>query len=324
MQVNQDVNTVSVVSQLWLQYCVCVCFSGSARNSLNQPSFWLSVLLTSILCVLPVVTYRFLSIRLCPSVNEKVQSKCLNTQTRAHTHTYNRHMLFLLSLFVQTYRWCARWDRPKQRLLLHRDAGRSAAPAPGAQATPSRTHRATETWWHRAGSCGVPPCLELRDSPTSVVPRRDSAPWDGPLDTAPQGASKTPKHQTWRWHLCRCTGVLQITPFDLETETGDENLTKTKCLRDCNRAEVYPLSRPRAGDFMVSPLCRSWLYETCIWMSGWQKSEWFRGSLCLQTTQMFWAGSPNLCTGDITKSANLQKPVFIFFNSILISCWKLH
>uniref|UniRef100_A0A674PAX6 Phospholipid-transporting ATPase n=1 Tax=Takifugu rubripes TaxID=31033 RepID=A0A674PAX6_TAKRU len=50
-------------------------FIGSARNSLSQPSIWLSILLTSILCVLPVVTYRFLSIRLCPSVNEKVQSK---------------------------------------------------------------------------------------------------------------------------------------------------------------------------------------------------------------------------------------------------------
>ena len=46
---------------------------GSARNSLGQPVAWLSICLTSILCVLPVVTYRFLSIRLCPSVNEKVQ-----------------------------------------------------------------------------------------------------------------------------------------------------------------------------------------------------------------------------------------------------------
>uniref|UniRef100_H2UUS4 Phospholipid-transporting ATPase n=1 Tax=Takifugu rubripes TaxID=31033 RepID=H2UUS4_TAKRU len=48
-------------------------FIGSARNSLSQPSIWLSILLTSILCVLPVVTYRFLSIRLCPSVMRKVR-----------------------------------------------------------------------------------------------------------------------------------------------------------------------------------------------------------------------------------------------------------
>uniref|UniRef100_A0A671X7B9 Phospholipid-transporting ATPase n=1 Tax=Sparus aurata TaxID=8175 RepID=A0A671X7B9_SPAAU len=48
-------------------------FIGTARNSLNQPNIWLTILLTSILCVLPVVTYRFLLIQLCPSINDKVQ-----------------------------------------------------------------------------------------------------------------------------------------------------------------------------------------------------------------------------------------------------------
>uniref|UniRef100_A0A8C6PH13 Phospholipid-transporting ATPase n=1 Tax=Nothobranchius furzeri TaxID=105023 RepID=A0A8C6PH13_NOTFU len=48
-------------------------FIGTARNSLNQPSVWLTILLTSILCVLPVVTYRFLLTQLCPTVNDKVQ-----------------------------------------------------------------------------------------------------------------------------------------------------------------------------------------------------------------------------------------------------------
>uniref|UniRef100_H3DDW4 Phospholipid-transporting ATPase n=1 Tax=Tetraodon nigroviridis TaxID=99883 RepID=H3DDW4_TETNG len=52
-------------------------FIGSARNSLSQPVIWLSIALTSILCVLPVVTYRFLMIRLCPSVNEKVQPRVM-------------------------------------------------------------------------------------------------------------------------------------------------------------------------------------------------------------------------------------------------------
>ncbi|XP_068454998.1 phospholipid-transporting ATPase ID-like [Clinocottus analis] len=50
-------------------------FIGTARNSLNQPNIWLTVLLTSILCVLPVVTYRFLFIQLCPSINDKVMFK---------------------------------------------------------------------------------------------------------------------------------------------------------------------------------------------------------------------------------------------------------
>uniref|UniRef100_A0A8C4I161 Phospholipid-transporting ATPase n=1 Tax=Dicentrarchus labrax TaxID=13489 RepID=A0A8C4I161_DICLA len=48
-------------------------FIGTARNSLNQPNIWLTILLTSILCVLPVVTYRFLLIQLCPTINDKVR-----------------------------------------------------------------------------------------------------------------------------------------------------------------------------------------------------------------------------------------------------------
>uniref|UniRef100_A0A8C7UYB9 Phospholipid-transporting ATPase n=1 Tax=Oncorhynchus mykiss TaxID=8022 RepID=A0A8C7UYB9_ONCMY len=50
-------------------------FIGTARNSLNQPNVWLTMLLTSILCVLPVVAYRFLRILLWPTVNDKVRYK---------------------------------------------------------------------------------------------------------------------------------------------------------------------------------------------------------------------------------------------------------
>ncbi|XP_038840460.1 probable phospholipid-transporting ATPase IM [Salvelinus namaycush] len=50
-------------------------FIGTARNSLNQPNVWLTILLTSILCVLPVVAYRFLLIQLRPTINDKVMFK---------------------------------------------------------------------------------------------------------------------------------------------------------------------------------------------------------------------------------------------------------
>ncbi|KAJ3604631.1 hypothetical protein NHX12_029371 [Muraenolepis orangiensis] len=50
-------------------------FVGTARNTMNQPNVWLTVVLTSILCVLPVLTYRFLSIQLWPTVNDKVMFK---------------------------------------------------------------------------------------------------------------------------------------------------------------------------------------------------------------------------------------------------------
>uniref|UniRef100_A0A673XR17 Phospholipid-transporting ATPase n=1 Tax=Salmo trutta TaxID=8032 RepID=A0A673XR17_SALTR len=50
-------------------------FIGTARNSLNQPNVWLTMLLTSILCVLPVVAYRFLRILLWPTINDKVRGR---------------------------------------------------------------------------------------------------------------------------------------------------------------------------------------------------------------------------------------------------------
>uniref|UniRef100_A0A4W5P9X6 Phospholipid-transporting ATPase n=1 Tax=Hucho hucho TaxID=62062 RepID=A0A4W5P9X6_9TELE len=50
-------------------------FIGTARNSLNQPNVWLTMLLTSILCVLPVVAYRFLRILLWPTINDKVRCR---------------------------------------------------------------------------------------------------------------------------------------------------------------------------------------------------------------------------------------------------------
>uniref|UniRef100_A0A8C2ICC1 Phospholipid-transporting ATPase n=1 Tax=Cyprinus carpio TaxID=7962 RepID=A0A8C2ICC1_CYPCA len=46
-------------------------FIGTARNCLNQPNVWLTVALTAILCVLPVVVYRFLSSQISPTINEK-------------------------------------------------------------------------------------------------------------------------------------------------------------------------------------------------------------------------------------------------------------
>ncbi|XP_061672194.1 probable phospholipid-transporting ATPase IM [Syngnathoides biaculeatus] len=50
-------------------------FIGTARNSLSQLNVWLTIMLTSILCILPVVTYRFMSIVLRPTINDKVMFK---------------------------------------------------------------------------------------------------------------------------------------------------------------------------------------------------------------------------------------------------------
>lgn len=50
-------------------------FIGSARNSLNQPNVWLTILLTTSLCILPVVATRFTFLLLCPTVTDKVRHK---------------------------------------------------------------------------------------------------------------------------------------------------------------------------------------------------------------------------------------------------------
>ncbi|XP_029941465.1 phospholipid-transporting ATPase ID, partial [Salarias fasciatus] len=50
-------------------------FIGTARNSLNQPNVWLTILLASLLCILPVVAFRFIIIQLRPTINDKVRYK---------------------------------------------------------------------------------------------------------------------------------------------------------------------------------------------------------------------------------------------------------
>ncbi|XP_055009177.1 phospholipid-transporting ATPase ID-like [Boleophthalmus pectinirostris] len=50
-------------------------FIGTARNSLNQPSVWLTILLTTLLCILPVVAVRFIFYQLRPTINDKVRYK---------------------------------------------------------------------------------------------------------------------------------------------------------------------------------------------------------------------------------------------------------
>ncbi|XP_069482895.1 phospholipid-transporting ATPase ID-like [Ambystoma mexicanum] len=57
-------------------------FIGAARNSLSQPSVWLAIFLTTILCVLPVLAYRFLKIQLKPSFSDKVQKKIREERKR--------------------------------------------------------------------------------------------------------------------------------------------------------------------------------------------------------------------------------------------------
>ncbi|XP_013857953.1 phospholipid-transporting ATPase ID [Austrofundulus limnaeus] len=48
---------------------------GTARNTLNQPNLWLTIFLTSLLCILPVLAQRFISMQIRPAVTDKVKYK---------------------------------------------------------------------------------------------------------------------------------------------------------------------------------------------------------------------------------------------------------
>ncbi|XP_037547990.1 phospholipid-transporting ATPase ID [Nematolebias whitei] len=50
---------------------------GTARNSVSQPNMWLTIFLTSILCVLPVLAHRFIYMQIRPSVTDKVKYKAV-------------------------------------------------------------------------------------------------------------------------------------------------------------------------------------------------------------------------------------------------------
>uniref|UniRef100_A0A8C7XEH1 Phospholipid-transporting ATPase n=1 Tax=Oryzias sinensis TaxID=183150 RepID=A0A8C7XEH1_9TELE len=50
-------------------------FVGTERNTLNLPNVWLTIVLTSLLCILPVVAYRFISMQIRPTINDKVRHR---------------------------------------------------------------------------------------------------------------------------------------------------------------------------------------------------------------------------------------------------------
>ncbi|NWY06302.1 AT8B5 ATPase, partial [Nothoprocta ornata] len=57
-------------------------FVGTARNTLSQPNVWLAIFLSIILCVLPVVGYRFLKTQLKPTPSDKVLLKIKEAKKR--------------------------------------------------------------------------------------------------------------------------------------------------------------------------------------------------------------------------------------------------
>uniref|UniRef100_A0A8D3CIH8 Phospholipid-transporting ATPase n=1 Tax=Scophthalmus maximus TaxID=52904 RepID=A0A8D3CIH8_SCOMX len=78
-------------------------FIGTGRNSLNQPNIWLTILLTSTLCVLPVVTYRFLLIQLWPKESSPPAQLVETAQPRGTVHLLKDIADFLFERSNYTY-----------------------------------------------------------------------------------------------------------------------------------------------------------------------------------------------------------------------------
>uniref|UniRef100_A0A8D0ARV2 Phospholipid-transporting ATPase n=1 Tax=Sander lucioperca TaxID=283035 RepID=A0A8D0ARV2_SANLU len=84
-------------------------FIGTARNSLSQPSVWLTIFLTSLLCILPVVASRFLFVQLRPTINDKV--RCHMTQTIASLLYTPSSQLSSMVVEVKTLKGVTVWIR---------------------------------------------------------------------------------------------------------------------------------------------------------------------------------------------------------------------
>uniref|UniRef100_A0A8C5LT17 Phospholipid-transporting ATPase n=1 Tax=Leptobrachium leishanense TaxID=445787 RepID=A0A8C5LT17_9ANUR len=67
---------------MYLIFTASFPFIGTARNSLNQPSVWLAIFLTMVLCILPVVAYRFLRSELKPTFSDKILAKIREAKKR--------------------------------------------------------------------------------------------------------------------------------------------------------------------------------------------------------------------------------------------------
>ncbi|XP_035382046.1 probable phospholipid-transporting ATPase IM isoform X1 [Electrophorus electricus] len=147
-------------------------FVGTARNSLDQVTVWLTVLLTAVLCVLPVVVHRFLFMQLNPTINDKVRLKVhqmkaqpppprrrariRRSSTRrsgyAFSHAYGYGDLVTSKRFLRRpVPSRSAGSTPAGRSAAFRPAGRSAGYSPsGQEQNPKQATEPTELQRYRA------------------------------------------------------------------------------------------------------------------------------------------------------------------------------
>lgn len=56
---------------------------GNAQNTLAQPTVWLTIVLTTVVCIMPVVAFRFLRLNLKPDLSDTVRSQAAHSGAHA-------------------------------------------------------------------------------------------------------------------------------------------------------------------------------------------------------------------------------------------------
>ncbi|XP_066194016.1 phospholipid-transporting ATPase ID isoform X3 [Sylvia atricapilla] len=66
-------------------------FVGNAQNTLSQPTVWLTIALTAVVCIVPVVAFRFLKLDLKPELSDTVRYTQLVRKKQKTQHRCMRH-----------------------------------------------------------------------------------------------------------------------------------------------------------------------------------------------------------------------------------------
>uniref|UniRef100_A0A8U7NPH7 Phospholipid-transporting ATPase n=1 Tax=Corvus moneduloides TaxID=1196302 RepID=A0A8U7NPH7_CORMO len=72
-------------------------FVGNAQNTLAQPTVWLTIALTTVVCIMPVVAFRFLKLDLKPELSDTVRQKTQHRCMRRAGHVGSRRSGYAFS-----------------------------------------------------------------------------------------------------------------------------------------------------------------------------------------------------------------------------------
>ena len=76
-------------------------FPGSAQSTLLQPVVWLTIALATVICIVPVLAFRFLKLDLKPQLSDTVNTEHM-THIYIYTHAYTYTLYKYLDPHIHT------------------------------------------------------------------------------------------------------------------------------------------------------------------------------------------------------------------------------